>query len=151
MESFARHVTKTAYRVAYFLHTTRQSIDAINMANNWDDLQSRDSLRVWLSYSRESQINAFLAFENFPSQVPFQDKSNMSNISDWYSQWWGETANILGKTGPFSDKDKAHISKLSKIISKVDDFYAQSKYNDWDGIASSFAQLHIEWKKANGE
>lgn len=141
------HITKAAYRVAYFLHTSRDSIVAINVANNWDDLKTRDSLRVWLSYSRESQINLFLTLDNFPSHVPIQDITNFNDISDWYSQWWGEAANILVKPGPLSNEDKAHITKLSNIVSKVDDFLNQNKYNNWDGIASSFAELHKEWKK----
>jgi hypothetical protein len=71
----------------------------------------------------------------------------MNDISNWYSQWWSETANILGKPGPLSKEDKSHISKLSIIVSKVDGFYVPLKFNDWEGISASFSELHKEWKK----
>jgi hypothetical protein len=31
------HVAQMAYRGAYLLHTTRDSIDSYNKENNWDD------------------------------------------------------------------------------------------------------------------
>jgi hypothetical protein len=142
------HVAQAAYRGAYFLHTTRISIDAMNEENNWDDRKTRDSFRIWLSYGEESLVNAKSTLNDFPSLVTFQDRTNMNDISNWYSQWWGEAANILGKPGPLTKEDKARISKLSDIVSKIDDFYIPLKFNDWDGISASFSELHMEWKKA---
>lgn len=145
------HVAQTAYRGAYFLHTTRGSIDIINKENKWDDKKTRDSFRVWLSYAEESLNNANSTLNDFPSLVSFQDRKNMNDISYFYTQWWGEAANILSKPGPLTEEDKARITKLSYIISKVDGFYVTLKFNDWDGISTSLAELHEEWKKANEE
>jgi hypothetical protein len=142
------HVARAAYRGAYFLHTSRGSIDNLNNENNWDDLKTRDSFRIWLSYAQESLNDANSTLNDFPSIVSFQDRTNMNDISNWYSQWWGEAANILEKSGPLTKEDKARISKLSKIVSKVNGFYIALKFNDWVGISASFARLHTEWKKA---
>jgi hypothetical protein len=32
------HLSQTALRAAYYLHTTQQSIDSINKKNEWDDI-----------------------------------------------------------------------------------------------------------------
>jgi hypothetical protein len=142
------HVAQAAYRGAYFLYTTQDQIDTFNKENNWDDMKTRDSFRVWLSYAQESLVNANSTLNDFPSLVSFQDRTNMNDISKWYSQWWVEAGTILGKPGPLTKEDKARISKLSNIVSKVDGFYVPLKFNDWDGISASFAELHTEWKKA---
>jgi hypothetical protein len=143
------HVAQAAYHGAYFLHTTRGSIDTFNKENNWDDMKTRDSFRVWLSYAQESLNNAISTLNDFPSIVSFQDRTNMNDIAVWYSHWFGEAANILNKPGPLTKQDKERISKLSNIVSKVDGFYVTLKINDWDGISAFLAQLHEEWKKAN--
>lgn len=142
------HVAQTVQQAAYFLYTTRSSIDTINNENKWDDLKTRDSFRVWLAYAQESLNNANSTLNDFPSLVSFQDRTNMNDITSWYSQWWSEVANILSRPGPLTDQDKEHISRLSNTISKVEGFYDTNKFNDWDGISSSLAELHQEWKKA---
>ncbi|MCJ8013085.1 hypothetical protein MUG84_15215 [Paenibacillus sp. KQZ6P-2] len=142
-----KHVTQMALRGAYFISTIQQQIDTFNKENSWDDVKTRDSFLIWLAYANESLVGANWSFSHFPSQVSFQDSTNMNDISLWYSDWWGDAVNILGKPGPLTREDKARISQLSNIVSKVDNFYVSLNNNDWDGISAQFAELHTEWEK----
>lgn len=44
------HVARTFSHAAYFLYTSQDIIDTIIKENNWDNLERRDSFRIWLIY-----------------------------------------------------------------------------------------------------
>lgn len=85
---------------------------------------------------------------DFHSLVPYQDRTNIGVISEWYFSWFDKTAKILYKSGTLTKQEKEHIFELSSIISKVDGFYEKYKSNDLSGVLDSFDKLHAEWKKA---
>ncbi|MDQ0888576.1 hypothetical protein QFZ81_003664 [Paenibacillus sp. V4I9] len=140
------HIAHTALRTANFFHTIQQSIESINNKNEWDNIRTRDFLRVWLSYTNESIINTNSTLGDFQSLVSFKSRQNMNDISFQYSEWWTKVANILDKSSPLTSEDKTHITKLSKIVSKVDGIYPHD-INDWEGIWVAFSRLNEEWKK----
>lgn len=147
-KSEKNHAAQMALRGAYFISTTQQQIDTFNKENSWDNVEKRNSFRIWLAYAFESLVGANGSLSHFPSQVfSFQDRTNMNDIFFWYSDWYGEATNILSKPGSLTQEDKARISQLSNIVSKVDNFYVSLKNNDWDGVSAQFAELHTEWKK----
>lgn len=141
------HVTRATSHGAYFLYTTRGSIDSYIKENNWDNLKRSDSFLIWLTYTLDSLNNADSTMNDFPSLVAYQDRTNMGDISKWYFHWFDKTVKILNKTESLTEQDKEHISELSSIISKVDGFYEKFKSNDLAGVLDSFDKLHTEWKK----
>nr|WP_272595710.1 hypothetical protein [Paenibacillus apiarius] len=94
-------------------HTYKKTLPlAHEQFQNWFDTQ------YWFDRFVCS-VGANWSLSHFPSQVSFQDRTNMNDIFFWYSDWWGDAANILGKPGPLTQEDKARISQLSNIVSKV--------------------------------
>jgi hypothetical protein len=138
------HIAHTAHRAAYFLQSTHSAIDSINKNNEWDDMSTRNSFRVWLSYTSESLIHASSTMDDFHSLVSFESRQNMGNILSQFDNWWAEVATILNKSGPLTTEDTELISELSHIISKIDGLNPH-KTNDLDGILDAFARLNEEW------
>lgn len=142
------HVAQTTLRGAYFLYTSADSINSFRKDNKWNDMQRRDSLGIWLTYTHDSLTYADITMNDFPSFVSYEDRTNMGDLSTLYSDWWMKTIDILNKRDPLTEQEIVHISMFSDILAKVEGFYVKQKSTDWRGISEAFDALNKEWKKA---
>jgi hypothetical protein len=140
-----KHITDTAYVAAQFLKNAGTGFDSINNQNQWDDQKTRRSQQIWLSYTVQSLNNANKAWQDYASLVPNSSRQNINDVSFSFSDWYVKATEILGKEGAITPEDKAILSELSQVVSKVD----LPQKPDINGMSVIFERLAMEWNSIN--
>ncbi|WP_054025055.1 hypothetical protein [Bacillus sp. FJAT-28004] len=140
------HVTKTAFTTVQFLKSAAATFENINKENQWDDLKTRNSQQIWLSYTFQSLSDANNSWQDYANLIPNYSRQNINDVFFSFSNWFEKAMDILGKEGVVTAEEKVILLELSEVVSKVD---LPQKVNDFNGISVVFERLAMELKSVD--